>query len=106
MEDCEPAFAQSMALHAVDYATKLGFAQNADFHEALLGPRPTELLATPWAALERPLYVPGPDDNVGLVLLKLREAVGEEFELGGLAGGLLEGTSDDDQPDDELNRGR
>jgi hypothetical protein len=104
MEDCDTLFAQSMALHAVEYAAKLGFAPNADFHEALLGPRPAELLATPWASLERPLYVPGPDDNVGLVVLQLRKAVGQNFDLGGLAEGLLEGTSDYGEPADELGR--
>lgn len=84
MQDCDALFAQSMVFHAVEYATKLGFAPNPDFHEALLGPRPDELLMTPWASLERPLYVPGPDDNVSLILLQLRKAVGENFEVGGL----------------------
>lgn len=84
MQDCDALFAQSMVFHAVEYATKLGFAPNPDFHEALLGPRPDELLMTPWASLERPLYVPGPDDNVSLILLQLQNAVGENFEVGGL----------------------
>lgn len=90
MEDCDTLRAQSIVFHAVEYAAKLGFTPNADFHEALVGPRPTELLATPWASLERPLYVPGPDDNVPLILLQLRKAVGQNFELGGLGDGSLE----------------
>lgn len=106
MEDCDALFAQSMAFHAVEYAAKLGFAPNSDFHEALLGPRPAELLATPWASLDRPLYVPGPDDNMAHVVLQLRKAVGEGFDVGGLEQGLLEGTSDDDQADDRSNLDR
>ncbi len=106
MDDCDALFAQSLAFHAVEYAAKLGFAPNSDFHEALLEPRPAELLATPWASLDRPLYVPGPDDNMAHVVLQLRKAVGEGFDVGGLEEGLLEGRSDDDQPDDELNRDR
>jgi hypothetical protein len=69
MEDCDASLAQAMVFHTVEYATKLGFAPNPDFHEALLAPRPDELLATPWASPERPLYIPGPDDNVSLILL-------------------------------------
>jgi len=84
MEDCDALLAQSMVLHAVEYAAKLGFAPNPDYHQALLEPRPAELLATPWASIERPLYVPGPDDDFQRVVLQLRKAVGENFELGGL----------------------
>lgn len=96
MEDCDTLFAQSMTFHAVEYAAKLGFAPNADFHEVLVGPRPAELLTTPWASLERPLYVPGPDDDLALVLLQLRKAVGEAFEVGGLGEGSLDGELSDD----------
>ncbi|HKY39623.1 MAG TPA: hypothetical protein VJN18_26980 [Polyangiaceae bacterium] len=102
MEDCHALLAQSMVFHAVEYAAKLGFAPNPDFREALLGPRPDELLTTPWASLERPLYVPGPDDNVALILLQLRKAVGENFELGGPGEGSLEDAFDDDAHEDAL----
>lgn len=96
MEDCDALFAQSIVFHAAEYAGRLGFAPNPDFHEALVGPRPAQLLATPWASLDRPLYVPGPDDNIGLVLLQLRQAVGEEFELGGSG----DGSEEDDAQDE------
>lgn len=99
MEDCDALFAQSVVFHAVEYAGRLGFAPNPDFHEALVGPRPAQLLATPWASLDRPLYAPGPDDNIGLVLLQLRQAVGEEFELGGQEDG-----SEEDDAQDETSR--
>lgn len=95
MEECDAQLAQSMVFHAVEYAARLGFAPNVDFHEALLGPRPAELLATPWASLERPLYVPGPDDNVALVVLQLRKAVAENFDVGGLEVGSLDDDDDD-----------
>lgn len=68
--------------------------------------RPAELLATPWATLERPLYVPGPDDNIGLVLHQLRQAVGENFEVGGLEEGSLEDGLDADGEDDGLTWSR
>lgn len=106
MEDCDALFAQSMVLHAVEYAAKLGFAPNPDFHEALLGPRPAELLATPWASPERPLYVPGPDDDVTRVVRQLRKAVGGSFEIGGLGDGSEEDAVDDEAPDDELSLNR
>lgn len=112
MEDCDALFAQSMVFHAVEYAAKLGFAPNSDFHEALLGPRPPELIATPWSSLDRPLYVPGPDDNVALVVHQLRKAVGERFDVGGLEEGSLEdpllgllgATSDSSVPNRERQR--
>ncbi len=84
MEECEVLLAQSVAFHALDYAAKLGFAPNPDFHEALLGPRPDELMLTPWASPERPIYVSGPDDNVPLVLAQLEKAVGQIYESDGL----------------------
>lgn len=100
MEACDALTAQSVAFHAVEYAAKFGFAPNADFHEALLGPRPAELLATPWASLERPLYVPGPDDNAPLVLLKLQESVGENFDVGRLPPSLVDSALDEDASND------
>ncbi len=84
MEECEVLLAQSVAFHALDYAAKLGFAPNPDFHEALLGPRPDELMQTPWASPERPIYLSGPDDNVPLVLAQLGKAVGENYASKGL----------------------
>lgn len=106
MEECDALFAQSMVFHAVEYAAKLGFAPNADFHEALLGPRPAELPATPWASPERPMYVPGPDDNLPLVVLQLRKAVGENFQLGGLRVADDDESDDDESDDDEQDEPR
>lgn len=83
MEECPVLLAQSVAFHALHYAAKLGFAPNSDFHEALLGPRPDELMLTPWASPERPIYVSGPDDNVPLVLAQLEKAVGPSYESDG-----------------------
>jgi hypothetical protein len=106
MEDCEPLLAQSIVFHAVDYAAKLGFAPNQDFHEPLVGPRPVELLATPWASSERPLYIPGPDDNVARILHQLESAVGEDFQLGDVGEDPLDDASDEDAEElpVELNR--
>jgi len=93
MEECEPLFAQSVIYHALDYARKLGFAPNRDFHEALLSPRPETLIATPWHNLERPLYIRGPDDDYFRNIARLRQAVGNDFEVIAFAG-----LSNDDAP--------
>jgi hypothetical protein len=84
MEECDALVAQSLGFHALDYAARLGFAPNPDFHEALLGPRPDELTLTPWASAERPVYVPGPDDDIASILAQLQRAAGEDYEVGGL----------------------
>ena len=86
----EPLQAQSVVYHAIEYARSLGFAPHPDFPEALFGPRPPELLATPLARPERPFYVPGPEDDVEEVLARLSTAVGPDgFELP-VPGDLLE----------------
>jgi len=81
MEKCEPLLAQSLVFHALDYARELGFTPNADFHESLLGPRPETLLETPWRRAERPLYISGPDDNVGRIMAQLQRAAGASVML-------------------------
>ena len=53
MESCEPLTAQSVVYHALDYAHRLGFAPDADFPELLFGPRPPELIDTPWHSAEQ-----------------------------------------------------
>jgi hypothetical protein len=54
--------------HAIDYAISLGFAPHRDFVAGLIGERPSALLDTALARPERPLYVPGPDDNAQKIL--------------------------------------
>jgi hypothetical protein len=98
MEECDALLAQSLTFHALDYAAKLGFAPNQDFHEALLGPRPAVLTETPWASAERPLYVPGPDDDMLRILAQLQLSVGEAYEVAGPEG-LYELAAGDDEPD-------
>jgi hypothetical protein len=66
--------AQSVVWHALDFAARLGFSPDPDFQPDLLGPRPALLLDTAWAKPERPLYLPGPDDDVEAIAAKLREA--------------------------------
>ena len=68
--------AQSVIYHAIDYAKSLGFAPHRDFVPELIGERPGALLDTPLARPERPLYVPGPDDDVRQVLARLDAGVG------------------------------
>ncbi len=64
MEEVSVLEAQSVVFSAIDYAKSLGFAPHRDFPEAVFGPRPDALLDTPLARPERPLYIPGPTDDV------------------------------------------
>ena len=80
VEECEVLLAQSLVFNALDYAKALGFPPNVDFHEALVRPRPAELLPTPWAAAERPIYVRGPDDDPRRIIAQLRQTVGSAFD--------------------------
>jgi hypothetical protein len=82
MERCEALVAQSIVFHAIDYANRLGFVPDRDFPEELFGPRPPNLLMTPWHAADKPIYMPGPHDDVPLILARLTAAVGSEgFEM-------------------------
>lgn len=82
MLPCSPLTAQSIVYHALDYARSLGFKPHRDFPEGLFGPRPDELLATPWHAPERPFYIQGPHDNVQAIAERLEAAVGpDNFRL-------------------------
>ena len=87
----EPVIAQSAVYHGIDYARALGFAPHRDFPEAIFGPRPEVLVATPLSKRERPCYVAGPDDDQVQVLSKLTAARGPEgFDF--MAGGPLLGS--------------
>ena len=78
MERCEPLVVQSVVYHAVDYARRLGFEPARDFPEALFGPRPAELQATPWHAADRPIFVGGPHDDLQEIVEQLVSAVGAD----------------------------
>lgn len=83
METVRPAVAQSIVLHALDHASRLGFAPDRDFDAALLEPRPAVLEETPLARPARPFYLPGPEDDRARVIAKLEAAVGTAgFDLG------------------------
>jgi hypothetical protein len=80
--------AQSVVFNALDYAASLGFSPHRDFVPALVGPRPDALLETPLARPVRPVFVPGPDDDVARIVRVLTAKVGTGFSLGGITGGL------------------
>lgn len=80
--------AQSVIFNALDYAANLGFTPHRDFIPALVGPRPDTLLDTPLARPERPVFVPGPDDDAARVVRVLTSKVGPAFSLGTVSGGL------------------
>lgn len=74
--ECEPLEAQSVVLHALDYARSLGFGPNEDFEVALFEPRPEALLDTPLAKPAQPIYISGPNDDVPMIVDWLEERVG------------------------------
>ncbi|MDD9972313.1 MAG: hypothetical protein OXR73_39070 [Myxococcales bacterium] len=77
MEACEPLLVQSIVYHAIAYARSLGFSPHRDFPEALFGPVPKQLLDTPFCAPERPMFFPGPRDNVSAIMSRLNGTVGD-----------------------------
>jgi len=88
VEEVSPLEAQSVIFHALDYAATLGFAPQRDFVAALVGTRPETLVDTPLARPERPIFVPGPDDDVARIVGVLTAKVGTAFSLGSLSGGV------------------
>lgn len=105
MVSCEPAVAQSMVFHAIDYARALGFQPHPDFAAALFGPPPTTLVSTPWCAPERPIYASGPRDNVAMITSRLAKAVGDAgFEyIDSLSLSDGDEATDDSFDDEELD---
>lgn len=77
IEEVDAQTALSVVHHAIDDAAKLGFQPPADF-PAPLFPRPEVLVATPYAGLAKPIYVPGPYDDTRRILAKLTAARGED----------------------------
>ena len=78
VEKLDVVTVQAMIFAAVDYAAKLGFRPHRDFDAALAGPAPDLLVATPLAALARPFYVPGPEDDAKRIGTMLSVAVGPD----------------------------
>jgi len=102
LEEVDAQTALSVVHHAIDDAAKLGFQAHADF-PAPMFPRPETLVATPYAGLARPIYVPGPYDDVRRIVTKLTAARGEGgFEMvtgeeEDEPGALVEGTVDEEE---------
>ena len=88
VDEVTPLEAQSVLFHALDYAAGLGFTPHRDFVSALVGPRPDSLIDTPLAKPERPIFVPGPDDDIARIVRVLTTKVGTGFSLGTLSGGV------------------
>lgn len=99
---CEPAFAQSVVFHALDYARSLGFNPQRDFEPALFEPRPEPLLDTPLSRPERPFFVPGSEDDVDAILRRLDVNVGPSgYDVGGADGEIYRGDDFDEEDDDD-----
>ena len=97
MVSCELLVLQSIVFHAIDYARSLGFEPHRDFLAEFFGPRPAELLSTPWYAPERPIYISGPHDRVPAISDRLTDAVG----AGGFEFVDPSTLSDDDAQDED-----
>ena len=97
----DQAAVQSVVFHAIDYAQRLGFEPHRDFPEPLFGPRPDELVSTPFHDVPKPLYFSGPDDNVPAIVAQLTRAVGPgNFEYQ-VAGGAPDEFEDEEDEADE-----
>jgi hypothetical protein len=110
MVSVSPLVVQSIVFHAIDYARAFGFEPHRDFPAALFGPRPPELLATPWHAPERPIYLPGPHDDVRAITSQLAKTCStSDFEQlistvrGGDEASRLRGGQDDDDTDEVIH---
>lgn len=88
VDEVSPLEAQSVIFNALDYAASLGFSPHRDFVVELAGPRPETLLETPLARPQRPIFMPGPEDDVARIVRALTAKVGGAFSLGSLSGGL------------------
>lgn len=78
--DCDLVFAHNLVYGAIDYAQELGFEPNHDFAhtELLLDP---DLIDDGIDEIEfgkdgKPLYIPGPNDNVNKILAQLERVCG------------------------------
>jgi hypothetical protein len=103
LRECEPAEAQAVVFHAVDYAASLGFDYHPDFEPALFGPRPESLRETPLAHPARPVYISGPNDDVDEILEQLDRVVGPQnydFVGGLMSGGTFDLELEDEDEDD------
>lgn len=99
---CDPAFAQSVVFHALDFARSLGFNPQRDFEPALFEPRPEPLLDTPLARPERPFFAAGPDDDIDSIVRRLEASVGVSgFDFANAAGDVYRGDELDEDDDDE-----
>jgi hypothetical protein len=90
MAPCPVPLAHEIIYGAIDYAAGLGFRPHPDFKlsEHILEPREAlrEKTGVEFGKDGKPFFISGPDDDVGLILRKLRERVGDgnfHFMIGG-----------------------
>jgi hypothetical protein len=109
---------QSMLYHAIDYARSLGFpGHSPSFPEPMFGPRPAQLLDTPWAKPSMPIYIASADldEPIGDIMEHLNQRVGEdgyrviwdgfeEMDMADLDLNLPEGYADGPDTEEEIER--
>ncbi len=81
LEEVSVLEAHSVLFHAIDYARSLGFSPHRDFPAEVVGQRPLSLLDTPLAHPARPIYVPGPADDIPRITRMLAAAEGQPTML-------------------------
>jgi hypothetical protein len=101
IEEVDVATALSIVHHAIDYARTLGFEPHPDFPAPLFGPRPEPLLDTPYGRPSRPIYLPGPEDDVAAIMQRLQALLGKEGAAVALPKNLLDVVDDAADDGDE-----
>jgi hypothetical protein len=103
METVPAEIALSVVWHAIDFARSLGFELLHGFPEAIVGRRPDVLVDTPLSKPERPVFVPGPHDDLRSILSTLSKIhKGDELAMGqaliamGFTPDVLRSDDDDD----------
>ena len=72
----DQAAVQSIVFHAIGLRAKALFRAPSRLPQPLFGPRPAELVSTPFHDVAKPLYFSGPDDNARAIVAQLARAVG------------------------------
>lgn len=79
--DCNFALANKIIYGAIDYARQFGFEPHKDFQLAqyILGPKVTSTKKIQFGGEDgKPIFIPGPYDNVKKIVQKLIDSVGKD----------------------------
>jgi hypothetical protein len=80
MMPCDATLAQNIIYGAIEYAEDLGFKPNKEFavlQYLLEEVEELEYIEVEFGYKGKPMYIPGPHDNIGLILTTLNKSIGE-----------------------------